>query len=146
MSRRFLPCHAPGHAAMAPSRMLSEGSGTREDSVTVCAIPRPWHSGQAPAAVLGENASESSCAGARRIAARAGEEHPQRVGQRGERTHGGPGARRAAALLERDGGRQPGDHLHLGVVPLLDEPAGVRRDGLEVAALRLGIDGAEGER
>ena len=60
MSRRFLPCHAPGQAAIAPSRMLSEVSGTSEDSVTVCAIPRPWHSGQAPAAVLGENASESS--------------------------------------------------------------------------------------
>ncbi|MCY1235427.1 hypothetical protein D9M72_480420 [compost metagenome] len=62
MSRRFLPCHAPGQAAMAPSAMLSEVSGTREDSLTVWAMPRPWHTGQAPAAVLGENASESSCA------------------------------------------------------------------------------------
>ena len=50
-----------------------------------------------------------------------------------------------AALLERDGGRQPGDHFHLGVVPLLDEPPGVGRHGLEVAALRLGVDGAEGQ-
>ena len=55
-------------------------------------------------------------------------------------------AGRAAALLERDGGRQPGDHLHLGVVPLLDKAPGVRRHGFEVAALGLGVDGAEGQR
>ena len=59
MSRRFLPCHAPGHAATAPSRMLSPGSGTREGSVTSCTVPRPEHRGHAPAAVLGEKASES---------------------------------------------------------------------------------------
>ncbi len=47
---------------MAPSRMLSAVSGTREDSVTVCAMPSPWHSGHAPAAVFGEKASESSAA------------------------------------------------------------------------------------
>jgi hypothetical protein len=40
--------------------MLKDGSGTSEDSVTVCAVPRPWHSRHAPAAVLGEKASESS--------------------------------------------------------------------------------------
>ena len=80
-----------------------------------------------------------------RITAGAGEEHAQRVGQRGERAHRGTRTRRPAALLKRDGGRQPGDHLHLGVVPLLDEPARVGGYGFEVAALRLGIDGAEGQ-
>ena len=45
---------------MAPSRMLSDGSWTADDSVTVCAMPRPWHRGQAPTAVLGENESDSS--------------------------------------------------------------------------------------
>lgn len=60
MSRRFLPCQAPGQAAMAPSPMESAGSGTRDCSVTRWTVPRPWHSGQAPAAVLGEKASESS--------------------------------------------------------------------------------------
>ena len=59
MSRRFLPCQAPGQAAMAPSRMLRLASGTSSGSVTVCEMPRPWHTGQAPVAVLGENASES---------------------------------------------------------------------------------------
>ena len=60
MSRRFLPCQAPGQAAIARSRMLSEGSGTSESSVARCTRPSPWHSGQAPATVLGEKASESS--------------------------------------------------------------------------------------
>ena len=59
MSRRFFPYQAPGHAAIAPSRMDNDGSGTREDSLTRYTVPSPWHSGQAPAAVFGENASES---------------------------------------------------------------------------------------
>ena len=59
MSRRFWPCHAPGHAATARSRMVSDGSGTSRSSVTRWALPRPWHSGHAPTAVLGENQSES---------------------------------------------------------------------------------------
>ena len=146
MSRRFLPCQAPGHAAMAPSRMVRAGSGTRDSSLTVCATPRPWHPGQAPAAVFGENASESSCSGAGRVGARPGKQHPERVGQRGHRANGGTAAGCAAALLKRDGGRQPGDHLHLGIVALLDEAARVRGDGFKVAALGFGVDGAEGER
>ena len=60
MLRRLAPCHAPGQAAIAPSRMLSEVSGTRRSSATSCTTPRPWHCGQAPAAVLGENDSASS--------------------------------------------------------------------------------------
>ena len=61
MSRRFLPCQAPGQEAIAPSAMLREGSGTREASVTSCSTPSPWQTGQAPTAVLGEKASESRC-------------------------------------------------------------------------------------
>ena len=44
-----------------------------------------------------------------RIGAGAGVQHPQRVGQRGDRAHRGAGAAGAAALLQRDGRRQPGD-------------------------------------
>ena len=60
MLRRFAPCQAPGHAAIAPSAMLSDGSGTIRSSATSCTTPRPWHSGQDPAAVLAENASAGS--------------------------------------------------------------------------------------
>ena len=59
-SRRFFPCQAPGHAAIAPSLIDREGSGTSSSSVVRCTRPSPWHSGHAPAAVFGEKASESS--------------------------------------------------------------------------------------
>ena len=59
MSRRFWPCHAPGQAATARSRIVSEGSGTSVSSVMWCTVPSPWHSRQAPTAVFGENQSES---------------------------------------------------------------------------------------
>src|SRR4051794_29291860 len=60
MSRKFLPSQAPGQAATAPWRMLSDGSGTTEDSLTANVTPTPWQCGQAPAGVLAEKASESS--------------------------------------------------------------------------------------
>lgn len=60
MSRRFLPCHAPGQAAIAPCRIDSSGSGTRSSSLVRWMRPMPWQDGQAPAAVLGEKESESS--------------------------------------------------------------------------------------
>src|SRR6478735_3592131 len=60
MSRRFCPCHAGGHAAMALSRMLSDGSGTIEASVTSNTCPRPWQCVHAPCAVFGEKSSAYS--------------------------------------------------------------------------------------
>ncbi len=75
-----------------------------------------------------------------------GEQHPQGVGQRGHRTDGGPGPGRGAALLQRDGGRQPGDLADLRCTHLMDEPPGVGGDGFEVAALGLRIDRPEGQR
>ena len=82
---------------------------------------------------------------ARRVGPRAGVQHPQRVRQRGHGADGGPGGRRAAPLLQRHRRRQAGDRLHLRGAHLLDQPPGVRRDGLHVAALRLGVQGAEGQ-
>ena len=146
MLRRLAPCQAPGQAAIAPSRMLSDGSGTSRSSVTSCTTPSPWHRGQAPAAVLGENASASSRAAPARIGAGARVEHPQQVGQRGEGADRRARARRAAALLQGHGRRQPGDLLHVRGADLLQQPAGVRRDRLEVAALRLGVERAERQR
>jgi hypothetical protein len=60
MSRRFWPCQAGGHAAMARSRIVSDGSGTIEASVASMIRPRPWHVGQAPCGVLGEKSSACS--------------------------------------------------------------------------------------
>jgi hypothetical protein len=57
MSRRFCPCQAPGHAAMARSRIVSESSGTIDRSVASYTRPNPWQFGQAPSGMLGENDS-----------------------------------------------------------------------------------------
>ena len=59
MSWKFLPSHAPGQAAMAPSSIDSEASGTIDASVGAWTVPVPWHVGHMPAAVLGEKWSES---------------------------------------------------------------------------------------
>ena len=42
---------------MARSRIVSEGSGTMEASVTSYTRPKPWQRGHAPSAVFGENDS-----------------------------------------------------------------------------------------
>ena len=60
MSRRFCPCHAGGHAAIARSRIVSVSSGTIERSVTSYSRPSPWQVGQAPCGVFGEKSSAYS--------------------------------------------------------------------------------------
>ena len=52
----------------------------------------------------------------------------------------------AALLLQRHRRRQPVYHVHLGHRHLVEEPPRVRRHALQVAALRLGVQRAEGER
>ena len=84
--------------------------------------------------------------GARRVVARSRVEDPEQVGQRGDGADRRARRRRAATLLERHSGRQPGDLPDVRRTDLLEQPAGVRRDRLEVAALRLGVQRAEGER
>ncbi|OPY07668.1 MAG: hypothetical protein A4E67_01172 [Syntrophaceae bacterium PtaB.Bin038] len=60
--------------------------------------------------------------------------------------HGGAGVVARAALLDRDGGGEPLDGFHLGLVHLADELAGVGRQRLDVAPLPLGVDRVEGQR
>ena len=121
--------------------------GNQVSSVTWWIRPSPWHSGQAPTAVFGENASESSrSVKPRRKRARPGEEHPQQIRQRRDGAHRRPRRRRPAPLLQCDGGRQPRDVVDLRRAGRQQQAAGVRRDRLEVAALRLGVDGPEGQR
>ena len=53
---------------------------------------------------------------------------------------------RAALLLQGDRGRKSVDGVDCGNGELVKETAGVGRDGFEVAALRLRVERAEGER
>ena len=82
----------------------------------------------------------------RRIAAGARVQHAHEAGKRRDASHRRARARRAALLLKRDGGRQSFDRIEFGHADLVDQAARVRRDRLEVAPLRLGVQRAECER
>ena len=79
-------------------------------------------------------------------AADAGKEQPEVVVDLGDGAHGGAGIARGGLLLDGDGRRQPFDGVHVRLVHLLKKLAGVGREGLDVAALALGVDRVEGER
>ena len=80
------------------------------------------------------------------VVAGAGVEHADEIGECGDAAHRGSRGGRAALLLQGDGGREAVDGVDFGHGELMEEAAGVGRDGFEIAALRLGIEGAEGER
>ena len=58
----------------------------------------------------------------------------------------GAGAGAGAALLDGDGGGKPLDEVHVRLLHLVEELPGVGREGLDVLALALGVNGVEGER
>ncbi len=63
----------------------------------------------------------------------------------GDRADGGAGIFAGRLLLDGDGRGQPFDRLHIRLVHLLQELAGIGGKRLHVAALPLGIDGVEGQ-
>ncbi len=60
--------------------------------------------------------------------------------------HRGTGVAVGRLLVDGDRGRQALDVLHIGFLHLAEELTGIRRQGLHVAALALGINRIEGER
>jgi len=72
-----------------------------------------------------------------------GEEQPEIVVDLRDRPHGGAGVLAGGLLLDGDRGRQPLDEVHVRLVHLLQELAGVGREGLDVAPLPLGVYGVE---
>ena len=81
-----------------------------------------------------------------RIVARPRIQHPHQVRQRRHAADRRSRRGGAALLLERDGGRQALDGVDVGDAELVEEPARIGRDRLEVATLRLGVERAERER
>jgi hypothetical protein len=75
-----------------------------------------------------------------------GEEHAQVVVDLGDRPHRRARILRGGLLLDGDGGRQALDRVDVRLLHLLEELARIGRQGLDVAALTLGVDGVEGER
>ena len=94
---------------------------------------------------LGRLAAQGAAGGGIVRLADAGVEQAQVVVDLGG---GGDGRARVAgpgALFERDGGGQPFDEVHVGLLQLVEELPGVGGKALDVAAAALGVEGVEGE-
>ena len=76
----------------------------------------------------------------------AGVEQTQVVVDLGDGPHGRTRVARGRLLVDGDGRGQALDEVDVGLVHLPEELAGVGREGLDVAALALGVDGVEGQR
>ena len=75
-----------------------------------------------------------------------GVEEAEVVVDLGDGADGGAGAAAGGLLLDGDGGAEAVDGVDVGPLHLVEELAGVGGEGLDVAALALGVDGVEGER
>ena len=75
----------------------------------------------------------------------AAEQQPQIVLDLGDRADGGAGVVAGGFLVDRDGGGEPLDRIHIGLVHLAEELAGVGGEALHVAPLALGEDRVEGQ-
>ena len=146
MSRRFWPCHAGGHDGDRPladrqrvvgdhralGHLVDAAEAVAARARALCRVRRE---------VLGVEHRL-----ARRIRAGARIEHADEARDRRHAADRRARSGRAALLLQRDRGRQAGDVVDVGHADLVDQAARVRRDRLEVAALRLGVQRAERER
>ena len=72
-------------------------------------------------------------------------EEAQVVVDFGDGADGGAGVVGDALLVDGDGGRQALDVVHIRLFHEAEELAGVGGEGLNVAALTLGVDGVKGE-
>ena len=61
------------------------------------------------------------------------------------RAHGGAGVLAGGLLVDRDGGGQAVDVVHIGLLHLAQEHPGVGAEALHIPPLALGIDGVEGQ-
>src|SRR4030042_1310229 len=61
------------------------------------------------------------------------------------RPHRGAGVSAGRLLIDGDSRRQPLNEVHVGLLHLAEELAGVGGEALHVAALAFGIDGVEGK-
>jgi hypothetical protein len=73
-------------------------------------------------------------------------QHPQQVRERGDAADRGSRRRRSPLLLKRHRGRQAVDCIDLRDRHLVEQAPRIRRDRLQVAALRLGVQRPERQR
>ena len=77
--------------------------------------------------------------------AEAGEEDAQEVVDLGNRAHGGAGIAARGLLFQRNGGREALDLVHVRLVHLGQELAGVGGEGFHITALAFRVDDVEGQ-
>jgi hypothetical protein len=75
-----------------------------------------------------------------------GVEEAQVVPHLGDGAHRRAGIPRSGLLVDRDRRRQPLDEVDVGLVHLAQELAGIGRQGFDIPALALGVDGVERQR
>ncbi len=75
----------------------------------------------------------------------AGVEQAQVVVDFGHRAHRGAGVAAGSLLVNADGWREALDVIHVGLVHLAQELAGVGRKGLDITALTFGVNGVKGQ-
>ena len=160
-------CLVAGQVELGPVGQLDGGPvdpdpgeallGQVVEQGAVLALAAPDHRGQdqEPGALVhGQDPVDDllgALAGHRPAADRAvgladpGVEEPQVVVDLGDRADRGPGVARRRLLVDGDGRGQALDEVHVGLVHLAQELAGVGRQRLDVAALALGVDGVEGQ-
>ena len=80
-----------------------------------------------------------------RVVAGARIQHPQQIRERRDAPDRRARRRRSALLLQRDRRREPIDFVDIRHAHLMEQTARVGRDRLEIAALCLRVEGAEGE-
>ena len=78
-------------------------------------------------------------------AAQGGKEDAEMVVDLGNGAHGGARMADRRPLLDGDGGAEPGDGLHVRLLHLVQELAGVGGKALDVAPLAFGVEGVEGQ-
>ena len=74
------------------------------------------------------------------------EEQSEMIVDFGDRTDRGATGSRTGSLLDGDGGRESLDPVDIRFLHQIQVLPGVRREGLDVSSLALGVDGVEDER
>ena len=77
--------------------------------------------------------------------ANAGKEQTEIIINFGDSGDGGTGVAAGGLLINRDGGRETGDRVHVGLVHHAEKHAGVAGEALHIAALTFGVDGIKSE-
>ena len=140
------PREAAAGVAAATGRLRVHADGGRAGGSTRGRARRGGLASRASVTVVRGVAPRLASAARAVDAADRREEQAKVVVELGGRAHRGAGRAHGVLLLQRDGGPDVLDPVHVGPVHAVEEHAGVGGQGLDVPPLALGEEGVEGER